>query len=154
MRPGRRSVSQLFLNEFTRWVLRNKERLKGRNYWFKTLASLWGRVSDKSLKKLAQMLDGCQIDGIKLEVWKINGDFFVHFNPPDEEGDGYWLWLPVFRTVIEDVITLALHGRLIDCLFGGRPRLPFFAGNLNEEIPEFEEKPAEMLTSIRYDFTQ
>jgi len=142
MRPGRRSVYELFLNEFTQWVLRNKDLLKGRNYWFKSLALLWGKVSDKSLKKLAEMLNGYQIDGIKLEVCQVDGNYFVHFNPPGSREAGYWLLLPVLRTILEDMVSLVLQGRLVSNLFVGRPRLPFLTLNFDfDEIFNEEEKP-------------
>ena len=96
--------------------------MKGQNRYFKSLAVEWGVVSDKSMKRLAILLDGLEVDGIKSCVRKINGNLFIHFNPPGNDEEGYWPSFPVARAVIQDVVTLALRGELLK-RWDERPRL-------------------------------
>ena len=122
VRPGRRSAYELYRDVLKEYIRRNKALLKERNYYFRTFAGMWGLVTDKPLKSLATLLDGTEVDGIRLELWKVDGDLFIHFNPPGSDEEGYWLWFPVARTVIEDVVALALRGELLRRL-DERPRL-------------------------------
>lgn len=123
VRPGRRSAGELGLGrKLMDYIRRNKALLKGRNCYFRTLADRWGEVSDKTMKRLATQLDGTEVDGITLHTWKINGNPFIHFNPPGSDEEGYWPWFPAARIVIEDVTTLAIRGELLK-RWDERPRL-------------------------------
>jgi len=118
----RRSAYELYKNELKDYIRRNKVRLKGQNRYFKSFAMDWGIVSDKTMKRLAILLDGTEVDGIKMYVRKINGSLFIHFNPPGNDEEGYWPSFPVARAVIQDAVTLALRGELLK-RWDERPRL-------------------------------
>jgi len=100
VRPGRRSAFELYKLNLIKWLNENKEKLKGRNFWFKTFSKILKSanidVSDKTAKKLAIALDRVEVDGIKLELWSVDGELFIHINPPDCNDQGFWAYLPDF----------------------------------------------------------
>lgn len=73
-------------------------------------------IDDDIKIELIQRIFHYRTGECRLETWG------VHINPPGSNDEGNWLLVPMLRTTIEDMITLALRGELLRH-WNNRPRL-------------------------------
>ena len=113
----------------------------GRNYRFQVLEKMFKTVTRKTIKNWIQNLNEeeqreLEKLGIKLVIKKIPFSHpkndcsslistldYVYIDPPGGLVEGHWQLFPILLTVVEDAVTLALRGELIE-RWDSRPRIP------------------------------
>lgn len=116
---------------FFRYLKRNVSSVKYQNRRFSELESMFPKATRKSIKTWIETMtekerEELMNEGIKLEIKEITFRDstlkYVYIDPPGVV-EGYWPLFPILRSVVEDAVTLAMKGELLEH-WDERPRFP------------------------------